>query len=205
MRTRGWAGNVPASDEEAVARILTATRRTIDERGEQTSIADVARTLGVTRQTIYRYFPSTDELLAATAADGASEFLDQLAEALADITDPGEAVVEGIATTLERLPGDPYIGLLLRSQRANAAVTVTSDTARFFGHSIIDRLDIDWTNFDAQAIEDIIEMTLRTLQSFILAPLPAPGEELRRLLRQWIAPAITAARSARASSPVASA
>jgi AcrR family transcriptional regulator len=194
MRTRGWAGNVPTSDEEAVARILEATRRTIDERGEQTSIADVARTLGVTRQTVYRYFASTEDLLSATAADGANGFLDQLAQALAGITDPGEAVVEGIATTLERLPADPYVGLLLRSQRASAfAVTVTTDTARLFGRSILDRLDVDWSGFDEQAIEDVIEMILRTLQSFILAPLPAPGHELRRLLRRWIAPPVTAA------------
>ncbi|MCV7314764.1 TetR/AcrR family transcriptional regulator [Mycolicibacillus parakoreensis] len=197
MRTRGWGGNVPASDDEAVARILEATRRTIDEHGEQTRIADVARKLGVTRQTVYRYFPSTDELLSATAADGASGFLDQLAEALTGITDPGEAVVEGIAITLERLPGDPYVGLLLRSQRSSAfAQTVTTDTARLFGRSILDRIDVDWTVFSAQAIDDIIEMILRTLQSFILAPLPASGDELRRLLRCWIAPAVTAASGA---------
>lgn len=194
MRTRGWAGNVPASDEEAVARILEATRRTIDARGEQTSIADVARTLGVTRQTIYHYFTSTEDLLSATAADGAGDFLDQLALALSGITDPGAAVVEGIATTLERLPGDPYIGLLLRSDRESAfAVTVTTDTAHQFGRSILDRLDVDWAGFDQQALDDILEMVLRTLQSFILAPLPAPGQELRRLLRTWIAPAVTAA------------
>lgn len=164
MRTRGWAGNMPASDEEAVARILEATRRTIDERGEQTSIADVARTLGVTRQTVYRYFASTEELLSATAADGANGFLDQLAAALAGITEPGEAVVEGIAITLETLPADPYVGLMLRSQRSSAfAATVTTDTARLFGRSILDRLEVDWSDFDERAIEDIIEMILRTL------------------------------------------
>lgn len=197
MRTRGWGGNVPASDDEAVSRILEATRRTIDERGEQTSIADVARTLGVTRQTVYRYFPSTEELLSATAVDGAGTFLDQLAAALAGMTDPGGAVAEGVALTLERLPDDPYVGLLLRAQPASAfAVTVTTDTGRTFGHSLLQRLDVDWTGYDEQAIDDIIEMVLRTLQSFILAPPPAPGEELRRLLRRWIAPAVDAARGA---------
>lgn len=54
---------------------------------------------------------------------------------------------------------------------------------------------MDWTGFDAQATDDIIEMVLRTLQSFILAPLPASGTELRRLLRRWIAPAVDAART----------
>lgn len=184
---------MPSSDEEAVERILEATRRTIDERGEQTSIADVARTLGVTRQTVYRYFPSTDELLSATAIDGVGAFLDQLAGALVGIPDPGEAVVEGIAITLERLPEDTYIGLLLRAHRASTfAATVTTDIAHALGRSILDRLDVDWTAFDEQSIADIIEMVLRTLQSFILAPAPVSGDELRRFLNRWIAPAVTA-------------
>ncbi|WP_244438602.1 helix-turn-helix domain-containing protein, partial [Mycolicibacterium septicum] len=63
MRTHGWAGSTPATDEEAIARILAAAGKAIDERGADFSIADVARTLGVTRQTVYRYFPSTDALL----------------------------------------------------------------------------------------------------------------------------------------------
>ena len=54
MRTHGWAGSTPASDGEAVARILAAARKAIDARGADISIADVARTLGVTRQTVYR-------------------------------------------------------------------------------------------------------------------------------------------------------
>ena len=49
MRTHGWSGSAPASDEEAIARILVAAGNAIDERGADFSIADVARTLGVTR------------------------------------------------------------------------------------------------------------------------------------------------------------
>nr|MDT0526775.1 helix-turn-helix domain-containing protein [Streptomyces sp. DSM 41633] len=79
MRTHGWSGSAPASDEEAIARILVAAGNAIDERGADFSIADVARTLGVTRQTVYRYFPSTDALLVASAVHAASDFLDRVA------------------------------------------------------------------------------------------------------------------------------
>ena len=44
MRTHGWAGAAPASDEEAIARILAAAGKAIDENGADISIADVART-----------------------------------------------------------------------------------------------------------------------------------------------------------------
>ena len=48
MRSHGWAGNTPASDEEAIGRILNAADKIIDERGPAMRIADVARALGVT-------------------------------------------------------------------------------------------------------------------------------------------------------------
>ncbi|WAJ45570.1 helix-turn-helix domain containing protein [Mycobacterium sp. Aquia_216] len=193
MRTRGWGGSVPASDEEAVARILSATRRTIDERGDQITLADVARTLNVTRQTIYHYFASTEELLQATALDATADFMDQLATALHGMADPAAAVIEGICLTLERLPKDPYIGLLLRTSRTAAfaeQVTVANETARVLGRSILDRLDVDWSAFPPSAIEDILQIVLRTLQSFIMSPPTGGGTELRRLLSVWIGPVV---------------
>ena len=76
MRSHGWAGNTPASDEEAIERILDAADKIIDERGSAMRIADVARALGVTRQTVYRYFPGTQALLVASAMRSADGFLD---------------------------------------------------------------------------------------------------------------------------------
>jgi AcrR family transcriptional regulator len=195
VRTRGWGGSVPASDEEAVARILSATRQSIDERGEHVSLADVARTLNVTRQTIYHYFASTDELLQATAQDATADFMDHLATALRGIKDPATAMLEGVFLVLERLPKDPYIGLMLRAPR-NAAfaeqVTLTNDTVRVLGRSILDRLDVDWSAFPPSALEDILQIVLRTLQSFILSPPTGGSTELRRLLGVWIGPAVAA-------------
>lgn len=195
VRTRGWGGSVPASDEEAVARILSATRETIDERGDQITLADVARTLNVTRQTIYHYFPSTDELLQAAALDATADFMDHLATALHGMTDPAAALIEGICLTLERLPKDPYIGLLLRTSRTAAfaeQVTVTNDTAHVLGRSILDRLDVDWSPFAPAAIEDILQIVLRTLQSFIMSPPTGGDTELRRLVGIWIGPVVAA-------------
>ena len=54
----GWSGDTPSSDEEAIARILDTAEVIVAERGSAVRIADVARSLGVTRQTVYRYFPS---------------------------------------------------------------------------------------------------------------------------------------------------
>ena len=145
MRTHGWSGAAPATDDEAVARILTAAGKAIDERGADVSIADVARTLGVTRQTVYRYFPSTEALLVAAAVHAAGDFLERLADHLQGITDPADAVAEAIATALEWLPKDKHIGLLVMPGRANAHVeSVTSEVALQFANAMLRRFDVDW-------------------------------------------------------------
>jgi AcrR family transcriptional regulator len=195
VRTHGWSGSTPSTDEEAIARILDAAGKAIDARGAEFSITDVARTLGVTRQTVYRYFPSTDALLQASAQRAASGFLDRLAEHLEGITDPEEAVAEGIATALEWLPEDKHIGLLLRPGRASAfSQTVTSDEALRFANSMLRRFDVDWARlgFADGDLDELAEHLLRIIQSFVIDPgrPPRRGMELRNYLRRWVGAAL---------------
>ena len=197
MRTHGWSGSAPATDEEAIARILDAAGKAIDAKGADFSIADVARSLGVTRQTVYRYFPSTDALLMASAQRAATGFLDRLADHLQGITDPVEAVTEGIATALEWLPKDKHIGLLLMPGRADAfSQTVTSDLALQFANSILRRFDVDWAvvGFGDADLDELAEHLLRIIQSFVIDPgrPPRQGAELRDYLRRWVGSAVRA-------------
>lgn len=202
MRTHGWAGSAPATDEEAVARILAAAGKAIDERGADFSIADVARTLGVTRQTVYRYFPSTEALLVVAAVHAASDFLDRLAAHLAGITDPVEAVTEAIATALEWLPKDKHIGLLIAPGRADSHTeSVTSDMAVDFARAVLRRFDVDWQGlgFTDTDLDELAEHLLRIIQSFVIDPgrPPRTGPELRAYLRRWVGSAVVGAASAR--------
>lgn len=189
MRTHGWGGAAPATDDEAKARILAAASAAIDVRGPDLSIADVARTLGVTRQTVYRYFPSTDALLVAAALDAADGFLDRLAAHVVGITDPADAVTEGIATALEWLPHDKHIGLLLAPDRDNAfTANVTSDVAVQFASSMLRRFDVDWTatGFSDNELAELAEHLLRIIQSFVIDPGRRRGRQLREYLRRWV-------------------
>jgi AcrR family transcriptional regulator len=201
MRTHGWSGSAPASDEEAIARILTAAGRAIDERGADISIADVARTLGVTRQTVYRYFPSTDALLVAAAVHTTDDFLDRLSAHLHGVTDPVDAVTEGIATALEWLPRDKHIGLLIEPGQANAHTeSVTSDIAVQFAKSMLHRFDVDWGHlgYDDADLDDLAEHLLRIIQSFVIDPgrPPRTGERLRSYLRRWVGSTVAPAAAA---------
>lgn len=196
MRRHGWSGDIPADDEEAISRIVTASRHVIDERGSL-SMSEVAQSLGITRATLYRYFPNHEALLRATAISAVGRFLDHLAEHLDAITAPTEAVVEGIAYTLERLPHDKYLGMVMQPGKASPFTAgVTSDVSISFGRSILSRFNIDWADagFDDAGFDELVEFMLRTLQSLILDP-GGPhrrGVELRAYLRRWIAPAVRA-------------
>lgn len=185
---------MPVDDDEAIHRIVGVARASIDATGS-VSVSEVATQLGITRQTVYRYFPTLDALLAGTAMSAVGEFLDRLARDLESITDPTSAVVEGIAYTLERLPEDRYLGLVMEPGRASAfAAGITSETAIAFGRSILERFHVDWdaAGFSGPRLDELIEFMLRTLQSFILDPGGSErhGAELRGYLRRWVAPAV---------------
>jgi AcrR family transcriptional regulator len=203
MRSHGWAGNTPASDEEAIERILDAADKIIDERGSAMRITDVARVLGVTRQTVYRYFPGTQALLVATAMRSADGFLDRLATHLEGVTDPVVAMTEGMAFAIERLASDNQVEFVLNQRhRGGQAVPIVSDTALAFGRSMLRRFDVDWEyyGFDEAGLDELNEFSLRVLHSFLADPgrPPRSRAELRRYLTRWIGPAIAYPQMVRA-------
>ncbi|MFB1294077.1 TetR/AcrR family transcriptional regulator [Mycobacterium sp. pW049] len=200
MRSHGWGGNTPGSDEEAIDRILNAADKIIADRGSAMRIADVARELAVTRQTVYRYFPSTDALLVACAMRSADGFLDQLAAHLRGYDEPAAAMVEGVAFTIEALADDDTIEFLFnqreRGGRERASVpSITSDTARAFGKALLHRLEVDWEayGYDEVALDRLAEFGLRSIHSLLLDPGSPPhqGDELREFLTLWLGPAAT--------------
>lgn len=194
MRTHGWAGAVPATDEEAIERIVAATRSAIDEVGLEAGIADVARVLGVTRQTVYRYFPSTEALLRATAIQASGDFLDRVEARVAGIHDLSSACVEALAVSVESLPDEPYLIHLLASGNVEAFVAgATSSSARDLSRGLISRFDVDWASLplNSNDLDELVELLVRLTESFVLDPSPRrTGKELRAWMRRWIAPAI---------------
>ncbi|ADG79070.1 Transcriptional regulator, TetR family OS=Tsukamurella paurometabola (strain ATCC 8368 / DSM/ CCUG 35730 / CIP 100753 / JCM 10117 / KCTC 9821 / NBRC 16120/ NCIMB 702349 / NCTC 13040) OX=521096 GN=Tpau_2465 PE=4 SV=1 [Tsukamurella paurometabola] len=193
MARRGWNGTPPADDGEAAARIVAAAAELIGTRGT-TSIAEVAEALGVIRQTVYRYFPTVDALLQAAAVQAVGGFLDRLAAHLDGITDPADAVVEGIVFTLDQVPRTPHLRLMLSGAHSHTEA-IASDQAMAFGMTMIRRFDVDWPahGYDEPALRELVEFQLRIMQSFFISPsIPSRSpSDLRNYLTRWIAPAVT--------------
>ncbi|WP_019929111.1 TetR/AcrR family transcriptional regulator [Nocardia sp. BMG111209] len=196
-RRRGWGGSPPDSDEEASRRIVAAAVELITRTGAEVNIAEVAESLGVIRQTVYRYFPSSDALMRAAALTSVDEFLDRLAARVAGITDPAEAMTQGVVYALDEVSRIPHLGILLSGSYSNRRPEgLTSGEARAFGMTMIRRFDVDWEShgYDDAALAELVEFLLRIMQSFFLAPgdPPRTDAELERYLRRWMGTAILA-------------
>lgn len=196
-RRRGWDGRPPSSDEEATARIVDAAVKLISETGSDVSIADVAASLGVIRQTVYRYFPTADSLMHAAALASVDGFLDRLAECVRGITDPAEAMTEGVIFTLEEVARTPHLGILLSEPYLHShSGNLASDEAQAFGMRMLTRFDVDWDKYgyDESAQRGLVEFTLRVMLSFFVAPNESTRsrDELRGFIRRWLGGAILA-------------
>jgi AcrR family transcriptional regulator len=193
VRRHGWAGSPPADDDEARRRIVDAAMRCVDEHGpRQFTIAQVATDLGVIRQTVYRYYPSTDELFAAVGQVAVEGFIDELAEHLQTIDDPADWFVEALASAIERVPRRPYLTLLLDAGRTEPFTRgITSTEAMAVGREMVKRSSVDWAahDYEVSDLDELIELMLRLLQSMVIDPPAEPRSpaQLRAWLRRWTA------------------
>ena len=89
-------------------RILTAGLALIGRRGvRRLGIREIAETAGVSRGTLYRYFPSKDHVLAAAAEYDGRRFSDGLDEVLAVADTPSERVTSFMAYAFDFIRSHP--------------------------------------------------------------------------------------------------
>ncbi|WP_410646713.1 TetR/AcrR family transcriptional regulator [Amycolatopsis sp. cmx-4-54] len=197
MGHHGWRGNPPGTEREARRRIVEAATACIDRVGlAKTSLSDVAAEAGVTRQTVYRYFPSLADILGAVALDRVEEFAGRMERHLATFGDPAEVAVESVVFGIRAVPDEPYLGLLLKAGEADVfTVAVTSSQSFALGARILRNVPVDWAAVGVTTDEDfegLAEMLMRLFLSFLQYPsTPAhTDEQLRSLVRRWIGPAL---------------
>jgi AcrR family transcriptional regulator len=197
MGHHGWQGNPPGTEEEARRRIVEAATACLDRAGlAKTSLSDVAAEAGVTRQTVYRYFPGLKEILRAVGLAGVEEFAGRMARHLASSGSAAEAAVEAVVFAARTVPEEPYLGLLLRAGEADFFTDgVISPLAFSFGARILRAVPVDWAAVGVTTDDDLrglAEILMRLFMSFLQYP-TAPArtdDELRALVRRWLAPAL---------------
>src|SRR5438105_2744341 len=112
MPTTPAAGSAPRHDRTTAA-ILDAAAHALSEHGRGANMADVAAAAGISRATLYRYYPDREALLDALASHALAAAAARLADAGLERA-PVEEAIERIVRALTAV-GDRY-GVLLREQ-----------------------------------------------------------------------------------------
>lgn len=106
------------------ARIRDAALRVMADKGvDGTSISDLASAAGVSRGTIYNYFPNVREVMRHIAAEISTEFSEAVDAANAPITDPAQRIANGMRQHFVRAARQPDWGRFM-ARFANSEETL---------------------------------------------------------------------------------
>lgn len=204
LLTRAMQSDVP--DDLTAERILGGALEQAEDFGlKRFTIDDVARKVGVSRVTVYRYFPKKDTLITAVLMRELRRFLTQVDAVIEQQATPEAKLVEGLTFALLYLRGHSLLNRLLRTEpelvlpylTTRADPVITAVRAWIAGHIrgeiAAGRLRIDDADVDSAA-----ELLARGVISLVITPntvLPIDSPEgLQRLADLYVVPLVQALR-----------
>ena len=168
----------------AAQNILDAATRLFVEQGvNAVGMADVAKAAGCSRQTLYRYFDSRQDLHLAFAHREAERLVTLVSQEVGPIADPSERLVAIIVALLREVRTTDYLAAWFRSgepalaaELANSSTMLESLALSFFA--------------DAPPSERGVQLTrwcIRVTMSLLITP-GADDDDERTLLEMFVAP-----------------
>jgi AcrR family transcriptional regulator len=184
-------------------RILAATFDRIATLGlARTTVEDVARAAGVSRQTVYRYFASKEALIGALVLREEDAFLQGARTAFAANDDLTDALEQGILFCLRFAREHPLLDRLLSTDSetllpylTTRGAPVIARAAEVLTHEIARKA---WVN--AGLLEETVDALTRVIISHTLAPAPRPADRVARDLARIATRALTVDEPARTTS-----
>ena len=143
------------------------------------SVGDVARTAGLSRQTVYKYFPSKDALIAAVVLNEASELVSQVVAAADAVDDPRGALEAAILAALVVTREHPLLDRLVRTEPETLLPLLSVDGGPVMGlvrpvvEEIVGRKLPDLSPVQTRRLADVIT---RLLVSYAIAAPDDPPE-----------------------------
>lgn len=166
----------------------------------KTTAADIAAEAGISRATLYRRFPSHEDIFIAVLARDSMEMVGHCEARLRGIEDPTERMVEGFLFCLDEIPRRPLHAHLFESETSHWVLSQALPAARL--HDICvgmlrDALGVTEKNIEADLrgdIDDLGEWILRALISYAMVPSHRARnrDEMRHFLHAMLDPTIKA-------------
>jgi AcrR family transcriptional regulator len=180
--------------DAATSKILDAAEKAFGELGvSATGMAEVAEFAGCSRGTLYRYFKNRHELHVAYVRRTSRLIQRRVAEAVADIEDPRERLVESILRSVREVRRNPATaawfapaasGLAARMSRS---AEVTGSLAEGF------LPDLPGSSMDRAERRFRQRWLVRVIVSLLADPGESAAEE-RAMIERFVAPSLLPAR-----------
>ena len=175
--SRWWgADRAILDDEEARRRILDAAGRCIVRRGNtQFRMGEVADEAGVSRSTVYRYFPGRDDVLLGLVLMRIDHALAELVRSLPAPDDPVRSVPEMILARVESVDGNPLNEALFAAESTAMGTALERGSEPFVElllrhyEPLLKRWKLAGRLYDDLDFRSVVQW-LHTTTLFLLAP-----------------------------------
>ena len=119
-----------AADTPIPQRLLDAALEAATLHGiSKLSMGDVARRADLSRQTLYRHYPSKDTLVAAVVTAETGKLIEQVVAAALAETEPQASLEAGLLTALTVLRDHPLLDRLVRTEPEALLPLLTTDSS----------------------------------------------------------------------------
>ncbi|GAA3512550.1 TetR/AcrR family transcriptional regulator [Aeromicrobium panaciterrae] len=171
----------------AAENILDAATQLFVDRGvSAVGMGDVARAAGCSRQTLYRYFDSRQDLHLAFAHREAVRLVSLVSQEVTSISDPGERLVATIVALLREVRSADHLAAWFRDGESSLTAKIANSSP------MIESLALSF--FAGPPSERAIQLTrwcIRVTMSLLITP-GADVEDERRSLQLFVAPLVKA-------------
>ena len=158
---------------------------------------DIAGHAGVSRATVYRYFPSREAIVSGVILRATERYLDRVRERIASRPDLGSAIVDFVTITVRAATRESAIGLLFGSDDDLAGVGLAETTSVALFELVTEFLRPIFTTHRDElragvSVDDAAEWILRTILSLLTVrgPRRRSSEGLKAFLHRFLLPAL---------------
>lgn len=184
------------------SRILSGAYRAVQVYGlSRFTMEDAAREAGLSRQTIYRYFGTKDDLVLALIYREEEAFLDGVRAAHMAHAHLGDAIEAAVLFCLRAADRHPLIGRLLRSEPEVLLPYLTTMGGGLIsrGRAVLESLASDRVEVEPELLHRAADISVRAIVSYIITPPDDPPEVIAGELARIMTDALTTASSAPAA------